>query len=48
MSVMIESLASTRGAIAVAMRDMPLMRHRCPGGFAPLADAVEYHTRPLF
>ena len=34
--------------IATAMNDMALVRNRCPLGFAPFADEVEQHIRPLF
>jgi hypothetical protein len=34
--------------IATAMNDMPLVRKRCPQGFAPFADEVENRIRPLF
>jgi hypothetical protein len=40
--------ASDKWAIAVEMKDMPLVRERCPRGFAPFADEVECHIRPLF
>ena len=34
--------------IATAMNDMDLVRKRCPLGFAPFADEVQRHIRPLF
>jgi len=34
--------------IAAAMNDIDLVRRRCPLGFAPFADEVEQHIRPLF
>lgn len=34
--------------IAKALSDMSLLRNRCPQGFAPFADEVETHIRPLF
>ena len=34
--------------IAVAMKDMGAVRERCPQGFAPFADEIECHIRPLF
>jgi len=40
--------ASDKWAIASKMDDIPLVRERCPQGFAPFADEVECHIRPLF
>jgi len=34
--------------IAAAMNDMAAVRSACPDGFAPFADEVEEHIRPLF
>ena len=34
--------------IARAMNDMETVRRRCPQGFAPFANEVEQHIRPLF
>lgn len=34
--------------IAAAMTDMAAVRRACPDGFAPFADEVEEHIRPLF
>jgi ABC-type transport system involved in cytochrome c biogenesis ATPase subunit len=34
--------------IAAAMKDMGLVRTRCPASFAPFADEVEARIRPLF
>jgi len=40
--------ARKKERIAAAMNDLPLLRERCPQGFAPFADEVECHIRPLF
>ena len=40
--------AHEKARIAAAMKDVPLVRNRCPQGFAPFADEVECHIRPLF
>lgn len=40
--------ADRKWRIAAAMRDMDLARRRCPLSFAPFADEVERHIRPLF
>jgi hypothetical protein len=37
-----------KDCITVAMNDLPLVRQRCPQGFAPFADEVENRIRPLF
>lgn len=37
-----------KDCIAAAMNNMPLVRQRCPQGFAPFADEVENRIRPLF
>ena len=37
-----------KGKIADSMSNMTLLRNRCPQGFAPFADEVETHIRPLF
>jgi len=34
--------------IATAINDLDLLRSRCPRGFAPFADEVQQHIRPLF
>ncbi len=34
--------------IAKAINDTALLRDRCPSGFAPFADEVDEHIRPLF
>lgn len=43
-----ELSAEDKDCIAIAMNDMQLVRTRCPQGFAPFADEVESHIRPLF
>ena len=40
--------AAQKCRIAAAMNDIPLVRNRCPQSFAPFADEVECHIRPLF
>ncbi|OHB69974.1 MAG: hypothetical protein A2V70_18550 [Planctomycetes bacterium RBG_13_63_9] len=40
--------AEENAQIAREMNDMPLVRARCPRSFAPFADEVERHIRPLF
>ncbi len=40
--------ARQKERVAVAMKDIPRVRRRCPQGFAPFADEVECHIRPLF
>jgi len=40
--------AREKERIAVAMNDLPRLRERCPQGFAPFADEVEFHIGPLF
>ena len=40
--------AREKERIASKMKDMPRVRERCPQGFAPFADEVECHIRPLF
>ena len=40
--------AKEKDAIATAMNDMDLVRRRCPLSFAPFADEVDRHIRPLF
>ncbi len=37
-----------KDCIAAAMNDMEILRKRCSQGFAPFADEVETHIRPLF
>ena len=43
-----ELSAAQKDSIAAAMNDMELPRTRCPLGFAPFADEVQEHIRPLF
>jgi len=43
-----EIATAEKEKIARAMNDMDLVRHHCPLGFAPFADEVEKHIRPLF
>jgi hypothetical protein len=40
--------AREKQRIAAAMNDVPLVRRRGPQSFAPFADEVECHIRPLF
>ncbi len=40
--------AESKNAVAAAMRDIPLVRSRCPLSFAPFADEVDKYIRPLF
>jgi len=40
--------AAEKDKVADAMDDMATVRSRCPQGFAPFADEVEEHIRPLF
>jgi hypothetical protein len=43
-----ELSADKKDQIAAAINDMGLIKTRCPLGFAPFADEVESHIRPLF
>ncbi|HYV39710.1 MAG TPA: hypothetical protein VE988_28735 [Gemmataceae bacterium] len=43
-----ELSAAEKDQIALAIKDMNLVRARCPLGFAPFADEVEQHIKPLF
>lgn len=43
-----ELSAAEKDAIAGKMTDFNLARERCPMSFAPFADEVETHIRPLF
>jgi hypothetical protein len=43
-----ELSAELKDQIAAAMNDMDIVRKKCPLGFAPFADEVETHIRPLF
>ncbi|MGD0383419.1 MAG: hypothetical protein ABSA77_07865 [Thermoguttaceae bacterium] len=43
-----ELSADQKDQIASAMYDMDVIRKGCPLGFAPFADEVESHIRPLF
>lgn len=43
-----ELSAQEKDKIAFAMNDMDLVRKRCPASFAPFADDVKVHIRPLF
>ena len=43
-----ELTVSEKSAIAKQMRDMALVRSRCPKSFAPFADEVIRHIKPLF
>jgi len=43
-----ELSAGEKDRIAAAMNDFDLLRSRCPRGFAPFADEVQQHIRPLF
>ena len=40
--------AKEKDAIAKAINDVDLLRTRCPLGFAPFAEEVDRHIRPLF
>lgn len=43
-----ELSAEQKDKIATAVNDLALLRQRCPAGFAPFADEVQRHIRPLF
>lgn len=43
-----ELSAKEKDRIAVAVRDLDLIRRRCPLGFGPWAGEVEQRIRPLF
>lgn len=43
-----ELSSSEKDKIALAIMDTELLRSRCPKGFAPFADEVEKHIKPLF
>lgn len=43
-----ELSASEKDKIARAMGDLPLLRERCPLGFAPFAEEVECRIKPIF
>lgn len=43
-----EISTESKDNIAKSMSNMTLVRERCPRGFAPFADEVETHIRPLF
>ena len=43
-----ELSADEKDRIAAATNDLDLLRQRCPLGFAPFAEEVERHIRPLF
>jgi len=43
-----ECSSNDKNKIARAMNDMELVRKRCPLSFAPFADEVNQHIRPLF
>ena len=43
-----ELKAAEKASIAKQMRDMALVRTRCPKSFAPFADEVIKHIKPLF
>ena len=40
--------AKEKDAIALAINDVDRLKTRCPLGFAPFADEVDRHIRPLF
>ena len=42
-----ELSAKQKDKIATAVNDLELLRQRCPAGFAPFADEVQRHIRPL-
>ena len=43
-----EPSSADKDKVALAMKDMDLLRARCPIGFAPFADEVEQRIKPLF
>jgi len=40
--------AAEKDKIAKAMNDLAVVRNRCPLSFAPFADEIQQHIRPLF